>query len=291
MDVSIKKFIPWWIKICAKITLTRIPIKYSFWSKLKLFKHGQMDNIKYAFDIFNKHYIKNQVSLKRDFSICELGPGDSAYTAFFAYLYGARKTYLIDNGFFIDMDAKVPISDIYEFAKNRKRDFLLLENLNTNNKNLLKEINTEYLSGGLNEYSLIPDESIDFLFSNAVLEHVSLKEFEDTLKNVFRIMNRGSICSHTVDLRDHLQCGLNNLRFSKKVWESDLFAKSGFYTNRLRYSQMIEYFRKVGFEIVEVSTKKFPTLPISKNKLSREFKNIQKKDLLIEVFDIVMIKP
>ena len=37
----------------------------------------------------------------------------------------------------------------------------------------------------------------------------------------------GGLCSHVVDLKDHLGGALNNLRFSQRVWESRTMAGSG----------------------------------------------------------------
>jgi len=37
------------------------------------------------------------------------------------------------------------------------------------------------------------------------------------------------------------------MRFSTQAWESPLMAQSGFYTNRLRFSEMLNIFKEAGF--------------------------------------------
>ena len=99
MKKHISNAIPWYIKILIKIVLSRIPAKYQLWARLNLFKHGDMLNIEYAFNVFNKHIEKAKLKNLNNKIICELGPGDSLATALIAHSYGARSI-LIDAGNF-----------------------------------------------------------------------------------------------------------------------------------------------------------------------------------------------
>ena len=104
------------------------------------------------------------------------------------------------------------------------------------------------------------------------------------------VFKPNGLISHRVDLRDHLGGGLNNLRFSKKIWDSDFFSKSGFYTNRIRYSQMLDIFEKTGFSFEVSIIETWDKLPIDKLKISPDFKEISDEDLCVSVFD-VLLKP
>ena len=55
-----------------------------------------MDNPEYAHDIFHKHYLNVKDYIRKDYTVCELGPGDLLSTAMFASCYGATKVYLVD---------------------------------------------------------------------------------------------------------------------------------------------------------------------------------------------------
>lgn len=286
---SIKALLPWWVKIIIKIVLSRMPVRYSFWSKLGLYRHGDMDSVRYAYNVFMKHYNNSRIKGISNFALCEVGPGDSPFSACFAYMYGAKKSYLVDAGFYIDINKALP-EELNDVVEERVRD-LPFDIRAATQMDMLRAVNGHYLSDGIDSYLTIQDDSVDFLFSNAVLEHIRLKEFDDTIQQTFRIMKPGGVCTHTVDLRDHLQNGLNNLRFSRKVWESKIFTKSGFYTNRLRCFQIINSIKRAGFLVKSITPTYFPQMPIKISKLNEEFSTIPEDELLIESFDIVLEKP
>ena len=70
-----------------------------------------------------------------------------------------------------------------------------------------------------------------------MLEHVRRFEFLDIQNECMRVLCADGICSHRVDLRDHLGGGINILRFSKRLWESDSFTRSGFFKNRIQFQK------------------------------------------------------
>jgi SAM-dependent methyltransferase len=153
---------------------------------------------------------------------------------------------------------------------------------------LLSICNAYYGTNGLDTLGSLADKSVDFVFSQAVLEHIRKHDFLEHLKQMRRIIKDDGICSHSIDLKDHLGGNLNNLRFSEQLWESDLFARSGFYTNRIRYSRMLELFEQARFCPQVVEAKYWSRLPTSREKLSGEFKNLPDKELLISEFDVTL---
>ena len=60
------------------------------------------------------------------------------------------------------------------------------------------------LTNGLESWSEIEDESIDFIFSQAVLEHIPKNDFRQTMIECHRILKQNGVISHTIDLKDHL---------------------------------------------------------------------------------------
>lgn len=148
--------------------------------------------------------------------------------------------------------------------------------------------NAHYCVNGLHSLQEIPSETVDFIFSNAVLEHIHLHDFRNILNELYRVSSKESILSHTIDLKDHLNNSLNSLRFSKKVWESKLFEKSGFYTNRLRFKEICNYIRDAGFKIIHIDVKEWNALPMKTKYVNREFKN--REDLQVYGFDILCKK-
>ena len=278
--------IPWWFKIIAKIILSRLPIAYSVWSKFGLFRHGSMDNVEYAYNVFLKHF--NKLEKRESLVILELGSGDSLFTALFSKAHGCKGAYMVDVGDF----ASKNINDYVQtqiYLANKIEHVKLADLQITSIDDMLNQCKAEYLTQGLNSLKKIPDKSVDLVFSQAVLEHIPKHEFYETFVEIRRILKDDGICSHEIDLRDHLANGLNNLRFSETFWESKFMSSSGFYTNRLRKSEMIEYFKISGFDVTIINETRWDQIPIDRSKLYGHFKNYSDDDLIISTFSVRLL--
>lgn len=277
--------IPWWAKISAKLVLARLPLPAAFWRQVRLFRHGAMDDPAYALRIFRHHFARAG-ALPPGWTCLELGPGDSVLTALIAKAYGASRVYLVDAGNFAATDARA----FLQLAEQLKAEGLPVPDLHEGMSvaQILDLCQATYLTAGLASLRNIPAQSIDFAFSNAVLEHVRAAEFAPTMLELRRVMHPDGCQSHSIDLKDHLQASLNNLRFSPEVWEGSLFSNSGFYTNRLRHAQIISLIGQAGFSITEVANKRWPALPLPKNRLHPSFHQLDEQDLCISEFEVVL---
>ena len=285
--MAIKTKLSWQAKIVAKIILSRLPIGYATWRRLGLFKHGHMELSSYAYSVFRNHF--DQVTFPRKgggFTALEIGPGDSLFSALIAYAFNASKTYLIDTGSYAQKTLQ-PYITMAESLKNEGLPTPAISNIQTLD-DLLSRCNCTYGTEGLDSLQKIPDKSVDFIWSQAVLEHIRRREFLDLLRELRRIVRDDGVCSHRIDLRDHLGGGLNNLRFSERIWESDFMAGSGFYTNRFRYSEILDMFKKMHFKIGAVEKDRWETLPIPRKKLAAEFHTLSDEELLIYGFDVIL---
>lgn len=273
----------WLIKIFVKIVLSRMPISNRIWRSFSLFKHGRMLDVNYAKKVFGYHF--NHFRKLSDIpTILELGPGDSLFTGIFSYLNGC-KSILIDANNFAETALDKYISQIDVTSV----DIGIL--LNSTRDNWLSQIGCTYLTDGLKSIKLLPDESVDFIFSQAVLEHIFKDQYKSYVEEMYRILKRGGVASHRIDYKDHLASSLNNLRFSDSIWESNLFRNSGFYTNRLRASQTISIFERAGFVVTVIKTDKFDRLPINKVDLDVQFGDLDEADLIISGINILCFKP
>ncbi len=283
------KWIPWYAKMGAKLALSRLPAGYGLWRKINLFAHGAMHKPEYAYGVFQQHFERSCFLGKEGgFVALEVGPGDSLLSAIVARAHGANKCYLVDVGAFA-------IEDLTAYRD--MAEFLRLRNLPTPNmdkvadlKELMESCNAVYGTQGLRSLQGIPSESVDFIWSQAVLEHIRRHEFLDIMLELRRILRPNGICSHQIDLKDHLGGALNNMRFASRWWEMNWMATSGFYTNRLRYSEMIEIFHETGFEVDVVAINRWDAVPLRKSSLAKEFGKLSVDDLLVREFD-VLLKP
>lgn len=293
----IRLAVPWWLRIGSKIMLARLPIPYVFWKRLRLFEHGDMNQPSRALDTFLEHaqsagVLDTGSALPRllrhdgDFNVLELGPGDSLFTAAIAKSLGAARTWLVDAGPFATTDISAYVG-LFNFL-HQKGFALPFDNDPRTLADVLGECNGEYLTEGVQSLTQLPPASVDFCFSNAVLEHIPKGDFTKLADELLRILKPNGICLHRVDLKDHLGGGLNNLRFSESTWEGALFRNAGFYTNRIRFGEMIGIFEQAGFECSLPRVIRWEKLPTPQVKLHAAFQQVPADDLLVSGFDIVL---
>ncbi|WP_420476670.1 methyltransferase domain-containing protein [Noviherbaspirillum sp. ST9] len=279
--------IPWWMKIGLKTVWSRLPVDYSFWKKLGLFRHGLMDKPDYVNKVFSMHW--NRVQFARKGGGCsamELGCGDSLASCQVAKAFGVEKYTMVDAGPFASMDMALYKS----VARKLRFNGVAVPEIDECGSvpEMLQRLNAEYLTAGLKSLRAIPAKSVDFIWSQAVLEHVRRAEFFDTMKELRRIMRDDGVASHRVDLRDHLGGALNNLRFPEKAWESPFMSSSGFYTNRIQFSEMLHQMRNAGFDAEVIGVTRWDRLPTPREKLAREFRAVPEEDLLVNGFDVIL---
>jgi SAM-dependent methyltransferase len=249
-----------------------------------VFEHGRMEDPAYAYRVCLQHF--QQLSrVNHPFTALELGPGDSLVSALVAHALGASETYLVDTGTFASSEPNVYTS---------MQDYLIGQGLPSPKirrgaplREVLSSCNAHYLADGIRSLRAVPNGSVDFVWSHAVLEHIHLDEFDPLLSALRRVLRSGGMSSHQIDLRDHLNMELNNLRFSRSIWESGLFLKSGFYTNRLRMSQLLQAFARAGFQYRIVHRTEWPATPIRRNHLHPEFSCFPDEELRISGFHVV----
>ena len=284
LHMRAKRFAPWWFKIAAKLFLARLPANYSFWKRIHIFEHGRMERPEYALGIFEEHF--NLVKPPPGFVMVELGPGDSLYSALIAKAYGASASFLIDAGNFANQD----LQGYFRMARFLADKGFKLPKLDgaTSVQDILKAVDATSLTSGLTSLKTLPDRSVDFVWSHAVLEHIRKREFGGTMEEVSRILKARGGSSHVVDLKDHLGGALNNLRLSAEFWEADWVAESGFYTNRIRFKEMLDYFRHARLVPDVIKMDKWDKLPTPRNRLRGSFRDLSEDELLISGFTVLL---
>ncbi len=280
----------WFLKIIIKIIFSRLKIPYKIWKKLNIFKHGQMESFEYSRKIFEGHFRDmNRIKKFNNPVIMEIGPGDSLFSMVYSRKYSSEKFYFIDVDNFATENTKL----YYKLQKKlEKYNFfsIKLKKVFKDFDDVLNFYNAKYLTSGLESLRKIDDNSIDYIFSHSVMEHVRKNELNQLIKQMYRVLKPGGVISHNINYKDHLGESLNNLRFSEQIWESDLFAKSGFYTNRIPAVEMHKYFKKIGFNLVIEDFGRWDKLPINRNNLSKEFKKFTNDELMRPTSRFIAIK-
>jgi len=278
-----RKRVPWWLRIGAKMVLARLPVPYRIWKQLRIFEHGDMNQPGRALDTFLEHartagVLDTESHLPRikvkgdSFNVLELGQGDSLFTALIARSLGASHTWLVDVAPFATTEMPSYV-ELLELLRQRGRVLCLERNPQTL-PGLLQQCNGEYLTQGVRSLAHLPPNSVDFCFSNAVLEHVPKRDLALVAAELLRVLNRNGICVH--------------LRFSDATWEGKLFRSSGFYTNRIRFGEMLALFERAGFECHLPRVIRWEKLPTARAKLNASFRQLPDEDLLVSEFDVVL---
>lgn len=281
--------IPWYLKIAAKLVLARLPVDYRRWKKLGLFEHGHMEDPAYGERVFLRHFARSGLAGRQGFTCLELGPGDSLFSALLAKAHGAGAVWLVDVG---DFAARDPAA--YQgMARHLAAQGLEVPRAGAlaSFDAMLAHCNATYLVDGLGSLRTLPSHSVDFVWSQAVLEHIRRRDFDTLLAELRRILRPGAAMSHRIDLQDHLGGALDNLRFGERLWEADWMARSGFYTNRLRFGDLLDRFRRAGFTVETVEAQRWPSLPTPRHRLAAPFRDMPDEDLLVRGFDVTLRAP
>jgi SAM-dependent methyltransferase len=246
-----------------------------------------MDRPDYALRTFRQRFDPATFLRKHNgFVALELGPGDSLCSALIARTFGASRTYLVD----AEPCASIRV-EVYQRVEAYLRELGLyppsLEHCK-HRDDVAKACSAEYLTEGLISLRKIPSASVDFVWSNAVLPYVRRAEFVPTMREMRRIQRPDGVGSHRIPIKDVIGGNLNDLRFSRRVWESSLMANSRFYTNRLRYFELLQIFREAGFESEVIRTVRWKTLPTPRRKMIKEFAALSEEDLLVCDFDVLL---
>ena len=254
----------------------RLPVDYRVWSRLDMFRHGANDSPSYGFEVFSNHY--GIARPTAGFVALELGPGDALAGAVVAPAFGAGRTYLVDVGCFASPDVRIYKAQA-QYCIEKGLSPPDLEGAASLDEVLLR-CNATYMTEGLASLREMESESVDFIYSQSCLEHIRRAEFPETLRQMRRVLRPGGVASHSIDFKDHLQKALNNLRFSEKIWEGDMFADRGFYTNRIRPAQMLAMFEAAGFSVEIIGRYDWEAIPTPRSALHPDFRDLPDQELL-----------
>src|SRR5215510_294565 len=200
---TLKTKIPWWAKIGAKLVLSRVPIRYKDWHRIGMFQLGQMEQPEYAYSVFRRHFDRVKFPRQQNgFAVLELGPGDSLSSAIIAHALGASACYLVDTGAFAQSDLK-PYRAMAAFLQEQSLNPVKMGSVSSLDE-LLSRCHAFYGTSGVLSLHAIPDQSLDLIWSQSVLEHIKEAEFQDVVRELRRVIRPDGVCSHHIDLKDHL---------------------------------------------------------------------------------------
>ena len=283
----IRAVVPWWSKGALKLSLARLPLGYPVLRRLALAQHGDMQSPAAAFAVFKRHFDSVDFHNKfGGFRVLELGPGDSLFTALIAAAHGAASTCLVDVSDF----AGSTLPDFRRMASYLSEQGLTGPDISAAKTvdEVMQLCHATYEVGGLDPLRALPDESFDFIFSNAVVQAIWREQVLPTLKELRRLIHPQGCSVHSIDLRDMLDQSLQHLRFSEKFWESNLIRTSGFYVNRFRLTELQDLSRDAGFEPRLDEVNRWPRVPLPRRKLTEPYQHMPEEELQVATIRLVL---
>jgi len=278
-------------------------------------------NARYSYSVWFRHilHLREHGLNVTPKVIAELGPGDSIGVGLVGLLCGAKEYYAFDSINYTNLKENVNIlEDLnkmlknleaipneeefpeispkiinYNFSKDFIREFNILENIDEESNRLLDTMLQEDISENnfssiqyfapWNQNDLINKESVDLIFSQAVLEHV--KNLDFTYKAMSLWLKKGGLMSHQIDFQSHLTASEWNGHWAYSSLEWKILNRNQEYSiNREPLSTHLQLMKKYGFSIISIypSTEyhaNYYTESILRNNLNEQFKNLTDEDL------------
>lgn len=159
----------------------------------------------------------------------------------------------------------------------------------------LQQTRMEYLAPI--DWDAVRSESIDYVFSRAVLEHLPPGDITDLLLTIIRVLKPGGLMANIIDNSDHFEhhdksiTRLNFLRFSATTW-SAISALTG-QQNRLRHSDYRRMFSSSALCIVydERCVDRDALIALDDLAIDRAFMRYDREDLACLTSYFVLKKP
>lgn len=273
---------------------------------------GGTVSARYCYSVFMRHrVIAAQYGLTSPpQSVVELGPGDSLGIGLMALLTGSEQYIAIDavrhaspeyNLTVFDelvtllkSRAPIPFNDEcsvirpelshYAFPHDLFSDESLVLALAPERLAKIKKLLLTPEDGGIIQYfapfgelSVIPSESVDWIFSQAVLEHVD--DLSETYRHCFRCLKPRGVMTHQVDFQCHETAPEWNghWKYPRWLW-TVMRGRRPWFINRLPYSMHLQMQRQVGFEVCAEMIQKMPS-EITRGQLANQFQFLTDQDM------------
>lgn len=104
----------------------------------------------------------------------------------------------------------------------------------------------------------LPSNSVDYIGSFTVFEHIPKTELVTVLKEHYRLLKPGGVFYCNIDFRDHIVYNRKKenryayLRYSPVAWQASWQNSNNYYQNRLRTKDYLALFAASGFRVLEM---------------------------------------
>lgn len=298
----------WKFKVLIQFILSHLPkgekINFLFQKFLKT--HSSLEKEKRIIKLIEKlKFIDNYLKIENSV-VLEIGTGWDAINPILFYLMGAKTVYSFDHVAHARFEL---VQQILKTIENRMEEIqtitsisksLLLKRLlklkkAQNLKQLFSLSNIVYKAPGNAANTGLPKNSVDLVYSYAVLEHVPESVIHELILEAKRVLKKDGIVYNAIGLHDHYTSvdkkisKVNFLKYPEWLWK--FFVKNKIsYHNRLREKQFLEIFKSHGGKIIDIKNKVDPAdLEILKMmKINKVFSGMTREELAVNYSEIMM---
>jgi SAM-dependent methyltransferase len=285
---------------------------------------GGTDSARYCYSTWLRHLVRVRAAgLPTEFdTVAELGPGDSLGIGLSAMLTGANRYFALDALAHARMSSNLAtldrlvelfsdrpdLPDVQEFPEiwppvsslRFPETILNHARLGTSmHPARIGAIRSAVRSGNADgleiryaapwaDPSVVRAESVDLVFSHAVLEHV--EDIAATYEALYRWLKPGGAMSHQIDFRSHglTRDWFGHWTISRRTWRV-VRGRRPYLINRLPASVHIAAILSLGFELID-------QLPLRKkpprrHELAAEFRELSDEDLQTSALYVIARKP
>jgi SAM-dependent methyltransferase len=275
---------------------------------------GGTDSPRYCYSVWLRHLVLGAAKSPRGSTpkvVAELGPGDSIGIGLAALLSGAEKYFALDLVPYSDLERnleifeeliamfarRLPIPDESEFpllypkldrydfpqhliGERRLADALAparVAAIRTSIKRSQADGSMVSYKAPWNAPGVIDDGSVDFIFSQAVLEHVD--DLEGAYAAMCRWLKPGGIMSHQIDFKCHGKANSWNghWTYTDIVWRI-MVGRRLYLLNRQPHSVHVELIERSGFRILDDTVFR-SVCDLRREQLAPRFRELSNDDL------------
>jgi hypothetical protein len=247
----------------------------------------------------------------RNATYVEIGTGWRPFLPFILYLSGGEKIISLDINPWLNqeyafqtwraLETQLPtmasrLGLSYSELRDRYQHASQARDLPT----LLRAFHMDYRCPGDARRTALPEQSVDFVCSSNVLQHVPPDILRDIHKESYRILRPGGLAVHRCCLDDNFShadrsiTGAHFLRFSQRQWY--WFGGSGLaYQNRLRAVQVRQLLEEAGFSVltnrVRVDSPSLEAITTGRQPIHQDFAKFTPEELAASYLWLVGRRP
>jgi len=276
---------PLWVGLQAcrrltKRTLSRMPWTSRLVSCLQQRQWGP-GTVLYSGEVFGRYWPRFVATgLPAPESIvCEVGPGPSLDVSLMFALAGVREAVAVDYAPWASREASLARAGELAEVMLAQGGWSDEEQAAIRRRAAQGGLPLRYEQHPLEDLQL-PAGSVDFLFSHAVLEHIS--DPAAAFASIARVLSPRGVAIHHIDLKDHGFLRNRNpvlmLQFPRWLWDCCTRGVPGSISRR-RLSAYLQAATQAGLEVHVLQRHMLPQCPVPSGQLAVEFRGLSAEDL------------